>query len=255
LLKARIPEMEILIAIFVLGTAIFLIIGLARRRGFNLTAWTFLGVFLLLTIVQPLSGLFFSIESFSQTPAEDLSVNVNIPGILGGIASNAFYYFILDIGFLLLILVGTIFARHLGRVVLLLPLGYIIPTVVLGRFYNSNDPAYSLFWISLSVLVFRVLVTLVAPIWIVRAASEHSKRRAGAITMVFTMGILLAAHAGYLFANLAAFGYGSRLEDFYYSFLPDLIMLAGIALAINLYRLTAQTQSAPELAEVASAIP
>jgi cation transport ATPase len=132
--------------------------------------------------------------------------------------------------------------RH-GRLALLLPLGYLIPTVVMGYVDNWPILPYSLIWISGSVLAYRVLVTLIAPIWIVRSASDRAQKRAGTIVLLVALGIIVAAHAGYFFASLAAYGWNLGWTDYYYYFSPDLIILVGMALAITLYQSIALSQA------------
>jgi cytochrome bd-type quinol oxidase subunit 2 len=115
----------------------------------------------------------------------------------------------------------------------------------LGRFDHSTDSAYSLFWMSVSVLAFRVLVTLIAPIWIVRSASERAQKRAGTIALPIALGILVLAHAGFLYASIAAYGENLEMLDYFLYFSPELLILAGIALAITLYRSVDPTQLIP----------
>ncbi len=185
-----------------------------------------------------------TVEWLTQTSAENTPF-INIQSTLENIAYSAFYAFLYTIGFLLLVLVGVLLTRRHGRLALLLPLGYIIPTVVLGRFDHSTDSAYSLFWMSVSVLAFRVLVTLIAPIWIVRSASEHARKRAGTIALPIALGILVLAHAGFLYASIAAYGENLKMWDYYYYFSPELLILAGIALVITLYRSVDPAQLLP----------
>jgi hypothetical protein len=241
-LKNHIPEIRILITTIILGTVIFLILRIARRTGFTRSSWVCLGVFLVVTILEILSGLIHAGIYLLKVTSADMLYG-NIPSMLQDVAYSAFYAFLPTVGFLLLILVGILLARRHGRLALLLPLGFLIPTVVLGRFDNSNVLPYSLFWISVTVLVYRVLVTLVAPIWIVRSASDHARKRAGVIALVAAAGILVFAHAGYFFATLAAYGWDLGWTDYYYYFSPDLMILVGMALALTLYKSVTPVQS------------
>ena len=243
-LENHIPEIQILLTAIILGTVIFLIIRIARRGGFARSSWIWLGVFLFLTAIEMLSNLISTVGWLTQTSAENTPF-INIQSILENVAYSAFYAFLYTIGFLLLVLVGVLLTRRHGRLALLLPLGYIIPTVVLGRFDHSTDSAYSLFWVSVSVLAFRILVTLIAPIWIVRSASERAQKRAGAIALPIALGILVFAHAGFLYASVAAYGENLKMMDYYFYFSPELLILAGIALAITLYRAVDPAQPIP----------
>jgi heme/copper-type cytochrome/quinol oxidase subunit 4 len=164
--------------------------------------------------------------------------------IFRDILSSAYYYLTLDLGFLLLILIGGLLAWRHGRLALLLPLGYLIPTIVLGRF--DYDPAmpFLLAGISIAVFVYRIFITLVAPIWIVRSASDRARRRAGTIGLLAAIGILVAVHIGYWLANAATYGWEMDLFNFYSYLSPELITLAGIVLAVSLYKADTPAQSA-----------
>jgi hypothetical protein len=192
--------------------------------------------------LEILSGLIHAWIYLLKVSSADMLYG-NIPSMLQDVAYSAFYAFLPTVGFLLLILVGMLLARRHDRLALLMPLGYLIPAVVLGKFDNSNVLPYSLFWISVTVLVYRVLVTLVAPIWIVRSASDRAKKRAGVIALAAAAGILVLAHAGYFFATLAAYGWDLEWTDYYYYFSPDLMILVGMALAITLYKSATPAQS------------
>ena len=225
-----------------LGTSVFLILRLARQRSFTRFSWAWLGVFFAVAIMESLSGLITTWINLLKISRADFLFGT-VSAMLRDIASSAFFGLLHSVGLLLLILFGVRLARRHGQLALLLPLGYLIPTVVLGTFDLSTGQPYSLFWIIVSVLAYRMLVTLIAPIWIVRSASDHTRRRAGAIVLPVALGILLAAHAGYLSASLAAYGSTYGLVDYYYYFSPDLLILIGIALAIALYKSVTPSQA------------
>jgi hypothetical protein len=248
-LKNHIPEIRILLTTVILGTVVFLILRIARRTGFTRSSWACLGVFLVVTILEILSGLIHTWIYLLKVSSADMLYG-NIPSMLEDVSNSAFYAFLPTVGFLLLILVGMLLARCHGRLALLIPLGYLIPAVVLGKFDNTNALPYSLFWISATVLVYRVLVTLVAPIWIVRSASDRAKKRAGVIALAAAAGILVLAHSGYFFATYGAYGWNLGWTDYYYYFSPDLIILVGMALALTLYKSAAPAQPIPDSAQV-----
>jgi hypothetical protein len=135
-------------------------------------------------------------------------------------------------GFLLLILFGTLLARRHGRLVILLPLGYLLPTVLYGHTFETP-----LFWISGIVLVYRVLIAVVAPVWIVRSASDMAIKRASTIVVLAVIGIQVAMHVG----EFVSTTWQSWVQIYYY-FSPDLLTIAGIALALSLYKSIAHEQ-------------
>jgi hypothetical protein len=246
---SHITETEILVVTFLLGTAIFLILRMARRRGFTRPAWVWTGLFLLLILGEQFHSFISLVTDYKLNVSEGTGYQ-EIPFILRNIASTIYSNAAPEIGFFLLILIGGLMARHHGRLALLLPLGYLIPTVVMGYVDDWPNLPYSLFWISASVLAYRVLVTLVAPIWIVRSSSEHAQQRAGTIVLLAALGINVAAHALYLSASLAAYGDRISRLDYYSYFSPELLILAGIALAITLYQPVNPAQPIPGAAQI-----
>ena len=108
--------------------------------------------------------------------------------MLSYLGSAAPALFLSDMGLLLAVLLGTQLARRQGHLAILVPLGYLLPTVLYGRFYFIRGPD-ALFWVSTGVFAYRLLIAVVAPVWIVRSASDRSKRRAAAIALL--VGIVI----------------------------------------------------------------
>ena len=238
----HIPEIRILVITFLLGTVIFLILRIARRRECASRVWVWTGIFLLLILGEQFQSFISLVTNYKMGISEGTGYQ-EIPFILQKIASTIYSNVTPEIGFILMILIGGLMAQRHGRLALLLPLGYLIPAVVMGYVDNWPILPYSLIWISGSVLAYRVLVTLIAPIWIVRSASDRAQKRAGTIVLLVALGIIVAAHAGYFFASLAAYGWNLGWTDYYYYFSPDLIILVGMALAITLYQSIALSQA------------
>jgi hypothetical protein len=234
-LKRHSADIRFLVTVVLLAAAAWFVFQLARRRQFSRAACAWTGVFVLLTLAEMPSGAVSYMVDFRWTLAEMIR-SADSPSIWKDVSTSAYYYFTLDVGILLLVLAGVILARRHGRLALLLPLGYLMPTVVLGRFDNDPGVPFLLIWASISVLVYRAFVTLIAPVWIVRSASDTARRRAGAAGLMAAVAILLTAHIGRLVAGVSAYGWAWSLTGFYYSVSPELITLAGIALAVSLYR-------------------
>jgi hypothetical protein len=238
LLKQYSPQIQFFVTTFLLGTVLFLLLRIARLRGFTRAAWAWTGILMLLILIETGSTLLFYWHDYLVLGSLPYAAE-GLKAILQYFVSSAYYNFTVNISFMLLILIGALLARRHGRLALLLPLGYIIPTVVLGRFDETSFAsytAYSLFWMSVSVLAYRVLVTLIAPIWIVRSATDRSQKRAGTIALPFAIAILVASHVAYFYSNVSLYDQSSVGLILYYSISPELIILAGIALAVVLYR-------------------
>ena len=137
--------------------------------------------------------------------------------------------------FLLLIFIGILFARKHSGLTFLILLGYLLPTIIFGRYGAWNDPL-PFYLVSLAVLVYRFLVALVAPVWLVRAASIPGRQRAAAIPVAMAIIsqiflniiVTLAVAARHIF-------YQPDLLDFALTIWSQLIIAAGLGLAVILY--------------------
>ncbi len=172
-----------------------------------------------------------------------IGVDLQYPFLRSWIAQHAPYDFYLNAGFPVMILAGALLIRKYGRLALLLPLGYLLPEVLVG---NLSAEAPNLFLISAVVLAYRLLVALVAPIWIVRSASERNRKWAGTLALLTGIGIPFAMRA---FTNGWWTWIGPSMVDFLTYFFGStsdlLITAAGIGLALSLYRPIVPAQIEP----------
>ncbi|MHC1783066.1 MAG: hypothetical protein AB9891_09985 [Anaerolineaceae bacterium] len=111
---------------------------------------------------------------------------------------------------LLLVFLGTLFTRRHGMFSILVLVGYLLPTLVIGTPWNLGDNGTSLIMIFAGILVFRGLLSLVLPVWMSRTPSQSGKR--GVV-----IGLALAA----------LIIHGSM------QFLPDLFYPAGVTMNID----------------------
>jgi hypothetical protein len=244
LYKTYRTESEILSAAFLAGTSVFLILRIARSQRVPRGAWMGGGALLLLLMLDAGAGIFSYAGTLARMGPEFL-LGDSIPSILRGIGSAAYANFTRDAGFVLLLLVGAGFARRNGPLALLLPLGYLIPVVVLGRFDGTTAGPALLAGISLAVFAYRAMVTLIGPVWIARAAFTGNRGIGGGAALPISAGILLLAHGGYCIALGSAVGWSmTPLEALLY-IAPDLILLAGMVLAAALYS-SAAPPTSPE---------
>jgi hypothetical protein len=215
--------------------AVVLILYLIRRRAFTRAAGVWLGVFLLIALGEAVSGVVTYVTDYRWT-LEQLFQSATLPSILKDVSYSAYYSITGNLGFLALILIGALAARRHGRLALLLPVGYLIPAVVLGKFDFDPQLPYLLIGASAAALIYRIVVTIVAPVWIVRSASERAQRRAGTVGLLVAVGVLVAAHFAYLVTLGVSQGWALDWADVYYYFSPEIITLSGIALAISIYK-------------------
>ncbi len=242
ILKAYEVERIVLITGIFLAAAILMIVLVARRTGYPRAAGAWTGAFLLLTLMEMMTGVFSYLLEYKWT-LTDLFHATSSPTATIYILRSAFYSFTLYVGFLLLILIGAFLARRHGRLAMLLPLGYLIPNVVFGRFAYDPTAPYLLVFLSITVLVYRVLVSLIAPVWIVRSATDRAQKLAGTVGLFAAIGILFAGNIGYLITGIAVYGWASQALSIYYTISPELIMLAGAGIALSLYRPVASPNS------------
>ena len=136
--------------------------------------------------------------------------------------------------FLLLVFIGLLFAHRYGGFSFLILLGYLLPTVVFGR-YGAWNNAVPFYLVSPAVLIYRFIVALVAPIWLVRAASIQSRQRAAAIpvaaAIVCHVTLYLIIYLGW--GNIL--GYPTSLIDFATVVWWPLLIAVGLGLAVALY--------------------
>ena len=193
------------LAITFLLCTIALLWLLGRRASISKSAWVWLGVYGLLVILVFGAGYGFQLDSTQN--------------FLHTILVIAYFGFYSYGGYLVLILLGTFLAKRHGKLTLLLLIGFLLPTIT-----------YSADW---SILVYRFLVALVAPIWIVRSATGKMQRLAGVISIAVLLVFQFIIGENY--RNVTVI-------------IDQLIMAAGLALAIALYEKATDTQSTqPEI--------
>jgi hypothetical protein len=206
--------------------ALILLIGWTmRRRWMTQRAWVWIGAYTLF-------GIIFTLYRVHSGP---IYPKVMFSDIWHW---NACYYG----GFLLLIVFGALLARRHGQLAILLPLGYMLPTVLFGRFNADWETPQFMFLVSAGALVFRLLVALVAPIWILRVKSGEVQRRTTAIALLSVLAIEMILRVGV---------YGLRgilsINALNFIVLDQLILAAGIFLALELYQAAALTGAKHQL--------
>jgi hypothetical protein len=114
------------------------------------------------------------------------------------------------VALLLLVFLGTLFTRRHGMFAILVLVGYLLPTLVIGTPWNLGDNGTSLVMIFAGILTFRGLLSLVMPVWMSRTPSQNGKR-----------GVVIGL-------ALAAFIIHGSMQ-----FLPDLFYPAGATISID----------------------
>jgi hypothetical protein len=144
------------------------------------------------------------------------------------------WYLYDSLPFLLLVFIGKLFAPKYEGLSFLILLGYLLPTIIFGRYgiWNEVIPFYV---VTLAVLVYRFVVALVAPIWLVRAASVPRRQRAAAIPVAIAIicQISLNVIVSLVWEGQSAFQLSPL--DFVLPIWGQFIIAAGLGLAVTLY--------------------
>lgn len=217
-----------------------------RRERFTLAAWLWLGVFALVALAKPLMDAFKTLEVYMLLQTQGHSF---LRAALDSSLSRTFSGFSLSYPaaiFLVLVFTGALLSRQHGRLAMLLLIGYLLPTIVYGYYYvdaysSSGGPGPA--WINAAVLVYRLCLAIVAPLWVVRAAS----RRGQALGVAIPVILALAAQVGLAAAIQLQAGWRGGADWF-----PADVayMIAGLVLATVLYK---DAVAEPQVRETAHA--
>jgi hypothetical protein len=202
----------------------------SRQRRIPRAAWGWMAFYGLLVVVQ------IGLQAYQFIDQQSLYQTTDIPD------SFMQYYFMhmpLEnlyqwLPLLLLIFIGALFARDYGGLSFLLLLGYLLPTIVFGRYGESHE-ALPFILVSTALLIYRFVVALIAPIWLVRAASRPRRQRAAAIPVAIAIVTQIALNLIAYTAMTNLTGYQPGLLNFAISIWDQLILAAGLGLAVALY--------------------
>jgi hypothetical protein len=209
-----------------------LLVGLVwysvRQGQIRRSAWKWLGGYGLLSILPIGYNIYNSIVWLNQSdvPADLLQ---NLKGQISTIVLVNLYQ---SLPFLLLVFIGMLFIRKHGGLTFLLLLGYLFSTILFGR-YDPRQLGIPFYQIVLALLVYRFVLALVAPLWLVRAASIPGKQHAVIIpvTIAIACNILLSLIA----LIWGRTGYPSDLLSLAIFNWSHLMFAAGLGLAVVLY--------------------
>jgi hypothetical protein len=202
-----------------------------RRERLPGRAWVLFGVYIALVIFC-VARLYF--RFLADNPVSDMiTIEVQNSMLTSLVNDYSFTYG----GFLVLVFIGLLLSRQHGRLAALLPLGFLIPAVLFGRISDDwpvvGSPDFVFFLtVSMVALLYRFLVAVVVPVWLVRSASGKRQTRAAVISLI----ILLAIQVGANFYLIVQYGWSVGILSFIFDFVSSqLIIGVGIALALSLY--------------------
>ena len=136
--------------------------------------------------------------------------------------------------FLLLIFIGKLFIRKHHGLSFLLLLGYLLPTVVFGR-YGAETDTLPFSVVVLAVLIYRFIVALVAPAWLVRTMSVRGQQRAAILPAVAAVLCHISFNLIFNWTLAERYAYQLGFSDYALGAWNQLIIAVGLALAVTLY--------------------
>ncbi|MGD0709057.1 MAG: hypothetical protein ABSA51_11485 [Anaerolineaceae bacterium] len=226
---------------------LLLLVVIARRQHVTRRAWVWMGVYVLLC------AFYLFVDYWGYYYNES---GLNWWQFLIEVAPS----FIFDnTGFLLLILIGAFFAKRHGKLAMLLAMGYLLPTVLYGRFANYwnslPDQVVNIYLvlICVAVLIYRFVIALGAPLWVVRSASGKEQSKASLIALLVTLGIQAGMNVGEgIFASIYYQYIGWGWPQWYITIAAELIAAAGIGVALSLYGSAVPVQAVPNVEALAT---
>jgi hypothetical protein len=208
----------------------------AHRGQIPRSAWKWLGVWGLLIVLQMGEDIrnFAAWINNYDASSSSLPLNVLLPDLKGQLLYNLSWDLYQALPFLLLVFIGLLFASKYGGFSFLLLLGYLLPTIVFGRYGEWNDPV-NFYLVTLAVLLYRFVVALVAPTWLVRAASVPGRQRAAIIPVVVAVLCQLSLTVVVSMAWSNQIGYPWAAFEFVMEIWDQVIIAVALVLAVTLY--------------------
>lgn len=216
------------------SACLILLCGLIWYNAYNKritkSAWTGLGIYGLLSVLQIAAEGYRFITANHWNWLTALRLFNTVPYFI----QMPLWYLYDSLAFLLLVFIGALFARKYSGLSFLVLIGYLLPTVIFGRYglWNEATPFYL---VSLAVVIYRFVVALIAPVWLVREASIPGRQRAAAIPVAIAIISQLALNIVDFAAAASQYNYQLSPLDFALNIWGQLILAAGLGLAVALY--------------------
>jgi hypothetical protein len=208
----------------------------ARQRQISQAAWGWLVVCGLLIVFQIIAVAYNTAIAWQGL---DWEYALGTADLKQYMADSSLWYLYDSLPFLLLVFIGKLFAPKYEGLSFLILLGYLLPTIIFGRYGIWNE-AIPFYLVTLAVLVYRFIVALVAPIWLVRAASIPGRQRAAAIPVAIAIISQISLNIIVYLAWAGLYHIQLNMLDFTFPLWNQFIIAAGLGLAVTLYLPTAK---------------
>jgi len=206
----------------------------ARHRQIPHAAWKWLVFYILLIVFQILGGMYREVSWEAAWQGVNWQTAIDSDYVKYSLVQMPLWYLYSPLLFLLLIFIGVLFVRKYGGLSFLLLLGYLLPTIVFGRYGEGND-TLPFYLVSVTVLVYRFVVALVAPVWLVRAASIQGRQHAAAIPVAIAIICQISLNIIVFLVWENQYGFQINLLNFVLAICNQLIIATGLGLAVTLY--------------------
>jgi hypothetical protein len=203
---------------------------ITRQQQIPSAAWIWMILFGVLVVFQIIEQL----HQVMTMEGLDWSTALRDPYAQYYITQMPLWYLYQSLPFLLLVFLGALFARRYSGMSFLLILGYMLPTIVFGRYGEWNE-ALPFYLVGTALLIYRFVVALVAPVWLVRAASVPKRQRAAAIPVAIAILTHISLNLVAYVAMANVTGYQPSVLNFVMIIWDQLILAAGLGLAVSLY--------------------
>ncbi len=204
-----------------------------RRRTFSKVAWLWLGLYGLLIVVQIGSEIYRYLSFWGWDFSALLKAEDERAYVFTQLPQDTLYS---AIPFLLLIFAGTLFVGRHGRLSFLLPLGFLLPTVIFGRYSEEWNNFVPFFLISMAVMVYRLAIAIAAPLGLTRSASALAGNRATVIPIAIALLTQILLDVAMVIGYADQAGYTLSWANFVPLIVSQLVVAAGLGLAVTLYQ-------------------
>jgi hypothetical protein len=220
------------LSLFIIPLIVFLAVRYLKKAGSSRLFWIWLGLFLVLSMAPMMIGM-ISLDNFYRSEFITMSFHEFWPMYRMSISWEFYNMTVL----LLLVFLGTLFTKRHGFYSIFIMVGYILPVMVVGMPWDLDmlpNKAFVVAILTIAVLGYRAMLSIVAPIWMSRTPKEKDKKRA----VIISITIALAIHAVMQFFYPIFYpDYGNITWSWFASvFFEEGKLISAILLALSLYQ-------------------
>jgi hypothetical protein len=236
LITARWVESDLLIPSLVFTTiTVLLAIMYFRKNKPTRGFWVWGGAFLLLVIIRiayDSRWVLLAINDITQAVPVAL-IDEKQSFLIAMLHGNIAWTLYNTSALLLLIFIGTLFIRRHGFFTILIPVGYILPVMVVGTPWDLENYPDKVLIISMAVLAYRSLLSLIAPIWMSRTRTQTGKKRVIILCIAFALTVQTVMQFYPSFLTPQYFIYGDWVITV---LLDELTLVFALLLGMALYQ-------------------